>query len=231
MALVETANGLFEIDMNDCYIRNHMMSGQVFEHHIIDGPLKRYITDKENLVDVGANIGCHAITYAKYSPDATIWAFEPQRETWDILNRNIHRNNLESRIHAINFALGHKEFNSQLASLDTVFDKNMQSWNKGGIGIGKGGEKMRVITLDSLKLPGLDFMKIDVEGAEGLVVMGAKETIRKYKPVICFEHNYMRIDPKDVGLEVVPSPFEELVKLGYKTFKYLDWENYLAFPK
>ena len=73
-------------------------------------------------------------------------------------------------------------------------------------------------------------MKIDVEGAEGLVIMGAKETIKKYMPVICFEHNYQRITPEHVGLSVVPTPFEELVKLGYKFFTYIDWDNYIAIP-
>lgn len=38
------------------------------------------------------------------------------------------------------------------------------------------------------------------------------------------------IDPEDVGMEYVPTPFEVLAKLGYKTFLYTDWDNYLAFP-
>jgi len=46
----------------------------------------------------------------------------------------------------------------------------------------------------------------------------------------CFEHNYQRIDPSVVGLKDISTPFEELVKLGYKRFEYLDWDNYLAFP-
>lgn len=33
-----------------------------------------------------------------------------------------------------------------------------------------------------------------------------------------------------VGLKNVSTPFEELVKLGYTRFEYLDWDNYLAFP-
>jgi hypothetical protein len=104
----------------------------------------------------------------------------------------------------------------------------MQGHNKGGLGIGEGGEIIKIRTLDSLDLPGLDFLKIDVEGAEGLVLQGAAQTIKKYKPVIFFEHNDAKIDPKVVGLHHVPTPFEVLVKLGYKTFNYIDWENYLT---
>ena len=101
-------------------------------------------------------------------------------------------------------------------------------WNKGGMGIGKGGEKMKLMTIDSLDLPGLDYMKIDVEGTEGLVIQGA---IEKFHPIICFEHNGQRINPEDVGLKEVSTPFQELVKLGYRNFVHLDWENYLALPE
>src|SRR5210317_865619 len=226
--MIRTPNGVFEIDFDDCYIRNHMMSGRVYEHHIINGMLKEYVEKSKYIVDVGANIGCHTISYAGMNPEARIWSFEPQKKLFDLLNTNVNLNGYTDRIHLHNCGLGHKECTLEMQGLDTVEDKAHMGWNKGGLGIGKGGEKLDVKTLDSLDLPGLDYIKIDVEGAEGLVIQGAQETIKKYKPVICFEHNSQTIDPSDVGVEHVPTPFEELVKLGYKTFKYLDWENYLA---
>ena len=81
-----------------------------------------------------------------------------------------------------------------------------------------------------MNLPGLDFLKIDVEGAEGLVIEGAAETIKKYRPIIFFEHNSQTIDPKCVGLDNVPTPFYALKKLGYHVFTHLDWDNYLTLP-
>lgn len=216
--------------MEDIYIRNHMMAGRVFESHIINGTLKSYIQKSKYIVDVGANIGCHVISYANMNPECKVWAFEPQAKTFGILSRNVARNSLSDRVEIYKCGLGHKEALTTLNSLDKVWDANMQGHNKGGIGIGEGGETIKVRTLDSLDLPGLDFMKIDVEGAEGLVIQGAAETIKKYKPVIFFEHNYQTIDPKVVGLDHVPTPFEVLVKLGYKTFTYTDWENYITEP-
>ena len=229
--MIRTINGIFDIDMEDCWIRNHMSSGRVFEHHIINDMLKPYIERSNHIVDVGANIGCHAVSYAGFNPDAKIIAFEPQQKLYEILAKNVKQNNYEKRIDVYMQGLGHRKMTCQLSSLDTV-DKDPRNigWNKGGLGIGEGGEKMTLTTLDSLELPGLDFIKIDVEGAEGLVIRGGNETIEKYKPVICFEHNYQRIEPSVVGLDHVPSPFEELVKLGYKKFEYLDWDNYLALP-
>jgi len=228
--IIHTPNGIYEIDEEDCYIRNHMSSGHVFESHIINGTLKPYIEKSKYIIDAGANIGCHGISYAHFNPDATVWSFEPQKNLYEILSRNVARNGLGSRVHVFNKGLGHKTMSVSLASLDTVRDDapHQQGWNKGGIGIGEGGEMMDVVTVDSLNLPGLDFMKIDVEGAEGLVIKGAANTIKKYKPVIFFEHNEQRIDPKLVGLDGVPTPFVELVKLGYKHFEYTDWDNYIA---
>jgi FkbM family methyltransferase len=228
--MIRTPNGVFEIDFDDCYIRNHMMSGRVYEHHIINGMLKEYVEKSKYIVDVGANIGCHTISYAGMNPEARIWSFEPQKKLFDLLNTNVNLNGYTDRIHLHNCGLGHKECTLEMQGLDTVEDKAHMGWNKGGLGIGKGGEKLDVKTLDSLDLPGLDYMKIDVEGAEGLVIQGGQETIKKFKPVICFEHNHTTLDPRDVELEHVPTPFAELVKLGYKTFKYLDWENYVALP-
>jgi len=228
--MIRTPNGVFEIDFDDCYIRNHMMSGRVYEHHIINGMLKEYVEKSKYIVDVGANIGCHTISYAGMNPEARIWSFEPQKKLFDLLNTNVNLNGYTDRIHLHNCGLGHKECTLEMQGLDTVEDKAHMGWNKGGLGIGKGGEKLDVKTLDSLDLPGLDYMKIDVEGAEGLVIQGGQETIKKFKPVICFEHNHTTLDPRDVELEHVPTPFAELVKLGYKTFQYLDWENYVALP-
>lgn len=228
--MILTPNGIFEIDPEDCYIRNHMMSGHVFESHIINGMLADYVKKSKYIVDVGANIGCHCVSYGNMNPECKIWAFEPQDKLYTILQKNIKTNKLDDRIISSKFGLGHKDSSLTLSSLESVEDKRCMGYNKGGLGIGKGGEEIKITTLDSLNLPGLDYIKIDVEGAEGLVIRGAQETLKKYKPIVVFEHNYQRIDPADVGLEYVPTPFEELVKLGYKTFKYLDWENYVAIP-
>jgi len=225
---VHTPNGRFEIDQDDIYIRNHMLAGQVFESHIINGTLKPYIEKSRYVVDVGANIGCHTVSYANFNPECRVWAFEPQEKLHGILTRNVIRNKLDDRVTVSRCGLGHAETDTTMASLDTVFDYKQNGCNKGGLGIGEGGEKIKIITLDSLNLPGLDFLKIDVEGAEGLVIQGGAETIKKYKPVIFFEHNDQVIDPKILGLGHVPTPFEALVKLGYKTFKYVDWENYIT---
>jgi FkbM family methyltransferase len=227
-SLTVTPNGIFETDPDDICIHKHVQAGEVFESHIINGQLKPYIEKSKYIVDVGANIGCHAISYVNMNHTCKVWAFEPQEQLFGILSRNVLRNNLSDRINIYKYGLGHKEMNTTLYSLDKEWYPEQGGHNKGGLGIGSGGESINICTLDSLNLPGLDFMKIDVEGAEGLVLEGASETIKKYKPVIFFEHNSQRIDPKVLGLEHVPTPFEVLAKLGYTNFRLIDWDNYIT---
>ena len=228
--VINTPNGAFEVDPDDAYVYSHMAnSSHVFESHIINSVIKDIVQKSTYIVDVGANIGCHAVSYGNFNPNCKVWAFEPQNKLYDILQRNVERNNLGDRVKTFRCALAHEPSKATLVSFDKVYDYTRNVVNKAGVGFGAGGEATDVITIDSLNLPGLDFMKIDVEGAEGLVIMGAAETIKKYKPVIFFEHNYQTIDPKFLGLEHVPTPFEALVKLGYTVFQYVDWENYITF--
>jgi FkbM family methyltransferase len=46
---------------------------------------------------------------------------------------------------------------------------------------------VRKMTLDELNLPRLDFIKIDIEGMEMEALAGARETIRKYRPILLIE--------------------------------------------
>lgn len=44
-----------------------------------------------------------------------------------------------------------------------------------------------MVTIDSLDLPVLDFLKVDCEGADALVLRGAEATLRRCKPVVIVE--------------------------------------------
>jgi FkbM family methyltransferase len=46
---------------------------------------------------------------------------------------------------------------------------------------------VKQVTLDSLALPGCDFLKIDCEGYEQFVIQGAEQTIKRFKPCVIVE--------------------------------------------
>ena len=225
--LSRTFAGLMKIDTEDCWVRNHLMNGFMFEEPVIK-QLEPYIKKSKYVMDVGANIGCHTVSYGFFNPGVSIWAVEPQKKLFSTLLDNIKLNNLDDRVTLLNCALGHKNDTIRLQHPSKEFNEG-QGVNFAGIGIGNDGEEASMVTLDSLELPGLDFMKIDVEGAEGLVIMGGQETIKKFKPTILFEHNYKYIDPKDVGMDHVPTPFEVLTPLGYNNFVHVGTDNFLTW--
>ena len=77
-------------------------------------------------------------------------------------------------------------------------------------------------TLDSLNLPRVDFMKIDVEKHEISLIQGGRETINRCKPIIFIEdHHYF------YRKEGVPTGVDWLSTMGYRVEDYLGSYNYL----
>jgi FkbM family methyltransferase len=223
-SIYRTRNGLFKIYEPDYIISGWIKKGAMYDHNLLNNYLQPIISKSKYIVDAGANIGCHSISYANFNPSAKIYSFEPQTDIFSILETN-KRLNDSSNVTCFRKALGHV---NKLINMNPPL-KTPDGINYAGTGVGQGGEPIEMITLDSLDLPGLDFIKMDVQGSEGLVIMGGRNTIDKYSPIILFEHDDTFVIPEHVGLTEVPTPFFELVKLGYNTFKYLGENNYITY--
>jgi FkbM family methyltransferase len=222
---VSTKYGNVTFLKNDYYIAQSLVQGIIFEEKTIEEHLKEIVKSSKVILDVGAHIGCHSIIYSKINPEATIYAFELQTMMYNILKRNITDNN----VHLYNCAIGNKikmiNVNSSISdgpnhSKDFKYDDN-KKYNFGGVSVGKNGEEKMMITIDSMNLNGCDYIKIDVEGFEYFVLLGAINTIIKYHPVIFYENNYKKAT-KDMfelaELDEKNSINEEqlLRSLGYK---------------
>lgn len=124
-------------------------------------------------VDVGANIGTHAIYYAQFGH---VHCFEPLPIAFECLTHNMRNEDCT----LYNLAVGDGEGTIKLISPE---DDNP------GATYGIPGEDIPVIAIDSLDLDDCDFIKLDCEGMEIQALRGAKETIKKFKPVLCIESN------------------------------------------
>lgn len=131
------------------------------------------------VVDAGANIGNHTVFFSLFAGAAEVIAFEPMRETFAILQRNVFLNGLTG-VRCINQALGEVQGSAALGvyRADNMGMTSMALERSGGY---------PVTTLDSLALPTLDLLKIDVEGSQVSVLRGAAETLRRLKPVVWVE--------------------------------------------
>lgn len=144
------------------------------------------------MLDIGANIGNHAIFLADRCQE--IHCFEPNPKVAGRLRRNVMYNHLEDCISVYEFGLGDR--NEVL-----TFAEN----SDGNLGASKfirfGGElkprqqtmklevKCAAQAIDDLNLDRVDFIKIDVEGMEEAVLTSLAQAIIKFRPIVSFEHH------------------------------------------
>lgn len=180
--------------------------------------LNRLLKPDTTFVDVGANMGEFTLFAAKRIRSGTVFAFEPVPSLFSLLNENIALNNF-SHVQTFNLALsdnsGHMVMYSSVDSVvHTGVNEGLGSIFRSDLRNEMVAE-VEVKTLDSL-LEGvkrINIIKIDVEGAELLVLRGAQETIRQHKPAILIEINRNALKAAGHTPDML---LDELAELGYR---------------
>jgi FkbM family methyltransferase len=149
------------------------------------------------VLDCGANIGVHTVEWAKTMHGwGHIYAFEAQEKIFYALAGNLIINN------CFNATAKHCALGAQCGTLDIPEPNYCLAGSFGSlelkphqknefIGQKIDYEKTKpipLISIDSLNLLRSDFLKIDVEGMEEDVLIGAEKTIQKHKPIMLIEH-------------------------------------------
>jgi len=170
--------------------------GEIFNQIFLNDEYNIYESNIKNkiVIDAGANVGVFSL-YASMLGAKKVYAFEPVKETYDMLVKNIKINKLENKVIPINKALGDKN-ETKTISFTNAGDASasLKEERKGG----KCEEVISIIKLDDFvkenKLKRVDFIKMDVEGYEENVLLGAKETIKKWKPILSFSAYHLPTD-------------------------------------
>lgn len=165
------------------------------------------------VVEVGSNIGAHTVPLARIVGEGgRVYAFEPQRIIYNMLCANIALNGLFN-IHAERIALGKPTPEGRLTMGVPAIDYG-QPGNFGGVELidpTLDTELAPVRLLDSFDVwP--NFLKLDVEGMELVVLQGAERTIKACRPVI-----YCENDRDDKS----PALVEHLLGLDYDLYWHL----------
>ncbi|OQA00073.1 MAG: 2-O-methyltransferase NoeI [Bacteroidetes bacterium ADurb.Bin408] len=178
---------------------------------------KSLVKENDIILDIGANIGYYSLMASKRIKGGKIYAFEPVNQTYAKLIKNIELNNFQNIV-PVNKAVSNKE--------DTIEIYVANNKNTGTSSITNHihfcGEKQKAvaITIDSFvnenKLPKIDLIKIDVEGAESLVIEGMQESLAKFNPYILIELIDERL--KAAGSSLIQI-YDFLEKIGYKPFQ------------
>lgn len=138
------------------------------------------------VVEVGSNIGAHTLAMARGCHPGPLYAFEPQQRVFQVLCANLALNDIDNVI-ASPDACGAEPGRAVIPPTDYG-----ESGNFGGVGLameGSPGQSVRVIALDALELPACGLLKVDVEGFETPVLLGARRTIARCRPTLYVEND------------------------------------------
>ena len=165
-----------------CYdsIQNTIASTSSFYEAGLLRKVRPYLREGMVYADIGANIGNHVVFFSKVCNAEKGYAFEPQKHVFEILRRNVTINDLSEKVELHNVCLGKSKGTCAITSFQTD--------NCGGTSFRESPKgAYNVLSLDSLEIPRIDFIKIDVEGAEMDVLLGAEKTISEKRPVVWCE--------------------------------------------
>lgn len=143
--------------------------------------LEENVRPDDVLWDVGANIGAYALIGAKLGRGTTVVAIEPGYATFAALCDNVVLNRLGDAIVPLPVVLGDTTGRGTLGYHDTAAGAALHALDSARASVYR--QPVLIHTLDDLvarfDLPPPTLLKLDVDGAEGSVLAGAPETLRR----------------------------------------------------
>lgn len=209
--------------------------------------VKKFIKSGTDSIDVGVYRGVYSYEMSKYSEK--VHSFEPNPIIFKYINKNLKK--FIKNIHLYNFALSNqnKTINLKIPIRNSNSNKEIfeeyYEMGKATIHNENNFENYENFEIQTKKIDELSFdnkisfIKIDVEGHELEVIEGAKNTIKRDKPVLLVE-----IEKQYTKKEVAES-INFINSLGYKSYFFnkkdlksttelnnLDlFNNFIFFPK
>jgi FkbM family methyltransferase len=169
--------------------------------------------DPETVLDVGANIGKTAIFFARAFPRATIYAFEPVAETFQLL---VERTRAHARVRPFNLALGRKRGRARMLIKRVSVANRVAKWR----------DRLKPSVLVTMTngdafcaehgITSIGFLKIDAEGHDLEVMRGFRSALAGHRiDIVEAEVSMNPENRRHVPLEKVKAYLE---RRGYRLF-------------
>jgi FkbM family methyltransferase len=196
------------------------------------------------IIDGGANIGDYCILANQIMPHCKIFAFEPVENTFQKLLVNIKDLNnivpIKNGLFKDNCEMEINLFNSnEHSSIYDIEGLAHGSDQKQTIELIKGDDFIKENNIDSI-----DFLKLDIEGAEHDALLGFENAIKNGKiKSVQFEYGYINISTKKLLIDyynffkengyIVGKVFPKIVEFRNYELKYEDFigPNFIAVKK
>jgi FkbM family methyltransferase len=171
----------------------------------------------DTILDIGAHIGLFSTIAAKKAGDSgKVYAFEPAPATIPVLQQTIRINNLRKSVVPVQQAMG-----AQIGHI-TFYVSNDEADNSNSLIAYKedrklSGVKVEMNTIDNFvqerQIRRVNFLKIDVEGAEFDTLHGGIETFKRFRPHFILAIHPEPIEKKGDSLQDI---YDLLQYLNYK---------------
>jgi len=216
---VAAHGGRLVIDRNDVIV-GHAIRDGLYEPAAVS-LVRKMVHSGGVVADVGANVGFFTMLAAQcVGSTGRVLAFEPIEYNYALLEKSVALNGL-SNVELFPFALANRSGDVDLIQWER---RNSGSFHLLNEERAWEGARYRVPVRrfdDIFHGERLDFVKIDVEGAEGLVLDGMRQSIARFKPTILFEYSPAAI--ADISRRSATDLLDDLRSLGYQLFDLNDY--------
>jgi len=193
-----------------------------YETEIVKGEIKK----GDVVLDLGANIGYYTLIFAKLVGESgKVFAFEPEPANFSLLKKNMEINGYNNII----------LIQKAVSDRDKIIKLYLHKYNKGAHTIYKSYDNQEFVEIKTVKPDDyfenyngkIDFIKMDIEGSEGLALQGMSKILEKNKNIKIFtEFNPSLL--KNCGTE--PENYLNLlIQQGFKLYHINEEENKLNF--
>jgi FkbM family methyltransferase len=176
----------------------------------------RTVSAGQVVIDVGAHVGLYTMQLAALvGPTGCVYAFEPCRESAECLDRGIRANQFDDRVRVACVAVAASHGSQQLIVAPRDPGAAFLQMTKEPAPEGSDVRTVEVIALDAfpLRRP-VSFLRMDVEGAEGLVLAGAMRLLAEDRPIVLVELHLNRLVA--VSGSTVAALLERMRGIGYR---------------
>ena len=191
--------------LSDSVLKKRVFRQHILDMHVTDfmiGQTTPYLNKFKNTLDIGAATGMYSSHFAEHSK--SVICFEAVPPVYEQLVKIKEKyNNVIAHNLAVSDKIGTLDFYVDDKRLSNSSFQNLVE-----------GQKIQVetVTIDSLKLIDIGFIKVDVEGVELDVLNGASDTIDEYKPT-CMVEVYEKFNKYPVE-----TTFDFFFSRGYRCF-------------